>query len=103
MRAPEFGIVQRRVTVLIADFQTGLAQQCVQGSVDGMPHIMVLAVVSQVGGPQAHREQRAFQGVHDIGKRLARRKIAAAQARETAPVPSPRCGYRPVIERLSRY
>ncbi len=62
----------------IAQLQARLGQQGVEGRVQGVADIEVLAFLAQVHWPQAHREQRPTQGLENVCHGLARRQFAPA-------------------------
>jgi hypothetical protein len=53
----------RRLALGMAQFQPHLHQQRLQRRADGVADVEVLGVLAQVGRAQAHREQRALEGV----------------------------------------
>ena len=44
-----------------------------------MGDVEVLALLAQVGRPEPHRKQHAFQRADDLRERLARRQVAPAR------------------------
>ena len=69
-----FAAMSRHVTQL----QAGLGQQGIEGGIEGVADVEILAFLAQVHRPQAHGKQRAAERFENLGHGLARRQLAAA-------------------------
>jgi hypothetical protein len=62
----------------VAQFQARLAEQGIQGDVEGVADVEIFTFLTQVHRPQAHRKQRAAQRFEDLRHGIARRQLTTA-------------------------
>ena len=74
----DLGIRLAAVPRHIAQLQAGLGQQGIEGGIEGVADVEILAFLAQVHRPQAHGKQRAAERFENLGHGLARRQLAAA-------------------------
>ena len=60
-----------------------LTQQCVQRGIERVADVEVLAFLTQIGWPEPHRKQHAFERIDDLRERFAPRQFAPARFKRT--------------------
>ena len=74
----EFLLGDGRLPARIAQLQAHLPQQCVQRGIKREADVEIFALLTQIAGTKAHREERTAQGLDDAAQRFPRGKLTAA-------------------------